>query len=122
MTWCHPSTGSGYRAQFDILARILQPATHDRGARIGASDPAEHGEIEASWNRLIHAEVQGVDPVARTVDTDAGIFDCDYLVLALGAALVPESITGFSESAHNLYDANEAAALHTELKKSRAAK
>lgn len=25
----------------------------------------------------IHAEVQGVDPVARTVDTDAGIFDCD---------------------------------------------
>lgn len=38
-------------------------------------------------------------------------------MLALGAALVPESITGFSESAHNLYDANEAAALHTELKK-----
>ncbi len=64
----------------------------------------------------IHAEVQGVDPEARTVDTDAGIYDCDYLVLALGAELAPESITGFSESAHNLYDANEAAALHTELK------
>lgn len=64
----------------------------------------------------IHAEVRGVDPEARTVETDAGTFSGDYLVLALGAELAPESIAGFAESAHNLYDAEEAAALHDELR------
>lgn len=65
----------------------------------------------------IHAEVRGVDPEARTVETDAGTFFGDYLVLALGAELAPESIAGFAESAFNLYEADEAAALHDELER-----
>jgi sulfide:quinone oxidoreductase len=65
----------------------------------------------------IHAEVRGVDPEARTVETDAGTFSGDYLVLALGAELAPESIAGFADSAHNLYEAEEAAALHDELER-----
>ncbi len=65
----------------------------------------------------IHAEVRGVDPEARTVETDAGTFFGDYLVLALGAELAPESIAGFTESAFNLYEADEAAALHDELER-----
>jgi sulfide:quinone oxidoreductase len=65
----------------------------------------------------VHAEVRGVDPVTRGVETDAGSFCGDYLVLALGAELVPDSISGFAESAHNLYEATEAAALHGELER-----
>jgi sulfide:quinone oxidoreductase len=65
----------------------------------------------------VHAEVRGVDPVTRSVETDAGSFWGDYLVLALGAELAPDSISGFAESAHNLYEATEAAALHDELKR-----
>jgi sulfide:quinone oxidoreductase len=65
----------------------------------------------------IQADVRGVDPETRTVETDAGTFSGDYLVLALGAELAPESIPGFAESAHNLYDAAEAAALHEELER-----
>jgi sulfide:quinone oxidoreductase len=65
----------------------------------------------------IHAEVQGVDPEARTVETDAGTFAGDYLVLALGAELVPESIEGFAESAFNLYEPDGAAALHSRLER-----
>ena len=65
----------------------------------------------------IHAEVRGVDPETRTVETDAGTFSGDYLVLALGAELAPESISGFAESAHNLHGATEGAALHKELER-----
>ncbi len=65
----------------------------------------------------VHAEVRGVDPATRAVETDAGALAGDYLVLALGAELAPDSISGFAESAHNLYEATEAAALHDELKR-----
>jgi NADPH-dependent 2,4-dienoyl-CoA reductase/sulfur reductase-like enzyme len=54
----------------------------------------------------IHAEVRGVDPESRSVETDAGTFSGDYLVLALGAELAPEQIAGFADSAFNLYDAD----------------
>jgi sulfide:quinone oxidoreductase len=65
----------------------------------------------------LHADVRGVDPATRTVETDAGTFSGEYLILALGAELAPESIPGFAESAHNIYEATEAAALHGELKR-----
>jgi sulfide:quinone oxidoreductase len=63
----------------------------------------------------VHAEVQAVDPEARRVETDAGALEGDYLVLALGAELDPESMPGFSEAAHNLFEAEDAAAINDEL-------
>jgi sulfide:quinone oxidoreductase len=65
----------------------------------------------------IHAQVQEVDPETRTVETDAGTLTGDYLVLALGAELVPESVPGFSESAFNLFEPDGAAALHDRLER-----
>lgn len=65
----------------------------------------------------IHAEVGGVDPETRTVETDSGPFSGDYVVLALGAELAPGSIPGFAESAFNLYEPDGAAALHDELER-----
>jgi len=65
----------------------------------------------------IHAQVQEVDPETRTAETDAGTLTGDYLVLALGAELVPESVVGFSESAFNLYEPDGAAALHDRLER-----
>jgi sulfide:quinone oxidoreductase len=63
----------------------------------------------------VHAEVQTIDPQNRSVETDAGTLDGDYLVLALGAELVPGSIPGFEEAALNLYEAEGADAIHNEL-------
>jgi sulfide:quinone oxidoreductase len=37
----------------------------------------------------VHAEVRGVDPNGRSVETDEGTFAGDHLVLALGAELAP---------------------------------
>src|SRR4051794_16310867 len=35
--------------------------------------------------RFVHAAVTAIDPVAKRVETDAGAFDADVLVVALGA-------------------------------------
>jgi sulfide:quinone oxidoreductase len=75
----------------------------------------EMAKLKRPGIEWIQAEVRSVDPEARIVETDAGTFAGDYLVLALGAELVPESIDGFAESAFNLYEPEEAAALHSRL-------
>src|SRR6185437_13121872 len=41
--------------------------------------------------RFVHATVRSIDPVARSVETDAGGFTADVLVVALGADLHPEA-------------------------------
>src|SRR5260370_30099571 len=35
--------------------------------------------------RFVQAEVTSIDPVAKRVETDAGVFEADVLVVALGA-------------------------------------
>jgi sulfide:quinone oxidoreductase len=77
----------------------------------------EMAKLKRPGIEWIQAEVQSIDPEARTVETDAATFAGDYLVLALGAELVPESIDGFSESAFNLYEPDGAAALHNRLER-----
>ncbi|MDH3729892.1 MAG: NAD(P)/FAD-dependent oxidoreductase [Acidimicrobiia bacterium] len=52
----------------------------------------------------IRADAQRIDPDTRTVETDDGPLMGDYLVIALGAQLAPETVPGFSDAAHNLYD------------------
>ncbi|MDJ0924653.1 MAG: FAD/NAD(P)-binding oxidoreductase [Acidimicrobiia bacterium] len=63
----------------------------------------------------VHAEVTGLDPEARTVETNVGNHIGDHLVVALGTELAPEAIPGFEGVAHNLYDAEGAIAIHEDL-------
>ena len=63
----------------------------------------------------IQAEVQRIDAEAKSIDTDAGTFSGDYLVVALGAQLAPEAMPGFNESALNLYEPAGAVAIHEAL-------
>lgn len=65
----------------------------------------------------VRADVEQIDPSTRTVETDVGRFGGDYLVVALGAELAPGSIPGFAAAAHNLYEAEGAAAIHRELER-----
>ena len=44
--------------------------------------------------RFVQATVRAIDPAARRVDTDAGAFDADVLVVALGADLEPVGHAG----------------------------
>jgi sulfide:quinone oxidoreductase len=80
------------------------------------------GQIQRDMAKLkrpgiewVHAAVQGVDAETRTVTTDSGVFTADYLVLALGASLAPGTVPGFADTAFNIYEPDQAAALHDEL-------
>ncbi|MDO8612275.1 MAG: FAD/NAD(P)-binding oxidoreductase [Dehalococcoidia bacterium] len=71
-------------------------------------DPAE-GQRELSslagaGIEVVQADVQSIDPAAKTVQTTAGELEGDYIIIALGAELNPRAVPGFAEAALNLYD------------------
>jgi len=53
--------------------------------------------------RFVNAEITAIDPVERRVETSAGRFDADVLVVALGADLDPSATPGLVEGGHEFY-------------------
>jgi sulfide:quinone oxidoreductase len=53
--------------------------------------------------RFVQTEIRAIDPVARTVETDAGTFAGDVMVVALGADLDPAATPGLVEGGHEFY-------------------
>ncbi len=72
---------------------------------------AEHG---IDW---VQAEIEKIDPAAKTVQTSAGTFAGDYLVIALGAERHPEAVPGFAEAALDLYEASGALRIRQALER-----
>jgi sulfide:quinone oxidoreductase len=60
--------------------------------------------LEKKGIRFVQAKIVRIDAAARAVSTDAGEFDGDHLVIALGAEPRPDLIPGATEHAVNLYD------------------
>ena len=61
-------------------------------------------QLAVSGIEVVQAEIEAIDPVARSVETTAGTFAGDSLVVSLGAAKVPETMPGLAEAGLNLYD------------------
>lgn len=53
--------------------------------------------------RFVQAAIRSIDPVARRVETDAGAFEGDVMVVALGADLDPAATPGLVEAGHDFY-------------------
>jgi sulfide:quinone oxidoreductase len=53
--------------------------------------------------RFVQAAVQAIDPIAKRVQTDAGWFEGDVLVVALGADLDPAATPGLLDGGHEFY-------------------
>jgi sulfide:quinone oxidoreductase len=53
--------------------------------------------------RFVQTVVRAIDPDARRVETDAGPFAADVLVVALGADLDPAATPGLVEGGHEFY-------------------
>lgn len=53
--------------------------------------------------RFVQATVRAIDPGARSVETDAGHFEGDVLVVALGADLDPAATPGLVEGGYEFY-------------------
>ena len=67
--------------------------------------------------RFVQARVTAIDPVAKRVETDAGEFDADVLVVALGADLDPQSTPGLLEWGYDFYTEDAALALRDVLER-----
>jgi sulfide:quinone oxidoreductase len=53
--------------------------------------------------RFVQTTVRSIDPVRKAVETDAGSFETDILVVALGADLDPAATPGLLEGGHEFY-------------------
>lgn len=65
--------------------------------------------------KFIASKVTEIDVHNRLVKTDAGKIDYDYLVVALGAELIPEKMPGFQSAAHHMYTLDAAKRLNVAL-------
>ena len=52
---------------------------------------------------VVRAEIESIDPRARSVVAGGKAFNADHIVIALGADLAPERVPGLVEAGHNLY-------------------
>jgi sulfide:quinone oxidoreductase len=62
-----------------------------------------YGELEKDAVEFRREAVRRVDPVARRVTTDAGSYDADFLVVALGADYDFAATPGFEHGGHQYY-------------------
>jgi sulfide:quinone oxidoreductase len=67
--------------------------------------------------RFVQATVTAIDPVAKRVETNAGAFEADVLVVALGADLDPQSTPGLLEWGYDFYTEDAAFALRDVLER-----
>jgi sulfide:quinone oxidoreductase len=65
--------------------------------------------------RFVQSTILSIDPATRRVVTDAGTFDADILVVALGADLDPGATPGLVEGGHEFYTVEGAFALRDVL-------
>jgi len=65
--------------------------------------------------RFLQSTVRSIDPAARRVVSDAGTFEADVLVVALGADLDPAATPGLVEGGHEFYTVAGAFALREVL-------
>jgi sulfide:quinone oxidoreductase len=73
----------------------------------GRADPEgvrhPYSDLVKPGVQFVQAKVQAIDPVAKRVRTDAGSFEADVMVVALGADLDPAATPGLLEGGHEFY-------------------
>ena len=63
----------------------------------------DYADVIKPGVRFVQTSIRAIDPDQRRVDTDAGPFDGDILVVALGADLHPEATPGLLEGGNEFY-------------------
>jgi sulfide:quinone oxidoreductase len=66
--------------------------------------------------KYVNDEIEKIDPTNRLVKTKSNDFKYDYLIVALGAELAPETIPGFAQGAYHMYELEEAMKTREALK------
>jgi sulfide:quinone oxidoreductase len=94
---------------FALCVSYMWLMTGERGGLEQVQRPME--SLARPGIEWVHAQATHLDPDGLTIETDAGPLRADYVVIALGAELAPETVPGFAAAAHNLYEGEGAAAL-----------
>ncbi len=88
-------------AKFSLcMANLWLMTGERRRSEEGERDLTRLSERCIEWTQ---AEIEAIDPAAKTVRTSSGTLAGDYLVIALGAERHPEAVPGFAEAALDLY-------------------
>lgn len=85
------------------------------GRQVPAAVRHPYRSIVKPGVRVLQATVLSIDPAAKRVVTDAGTFEGDVLVVALGADLDPAATPGLVEGGHEFYTVAGAFALRDVL-------
>ena len=65
---------------------------------------------------VVNGEIVKIDPAVKMVKTQSGDYRYDYLIISLGAELVPGKIPGLAQSGYNLYELQDIERLRDDLK------
>src|ERR1051326_1651553 len=85
------------------------------GRRPAAAVLHPYRDLAKPGVRFVQANVLAIDPERRRAETDAGTFDADILVVALGADLDPGATPGLLEGGNEFYSVAGALALREAL-------
>ncbi|MHB1928238.1 MAG: NAD(P)/FAD-dependent oxidoreductase [Acidimicrobiales bacterium] len=85
------------------------------GTRSLAGGTGRLGALDAQGIRFVHARITAIDPTRRAVETSAGGFDADYMIVALGAGRDRGKLGTPGHGAHDLYDPDRLPAMRAEL-------
>jgi sulfide:quinone oxidoreductase len=74
--------------------------------RIGTIDEGSRSRrlLAGGGTEFVQASVEAIDPAARTVQSDRGSWEADFLVVALGAEPRPDLVAGMSEHAYDVWE------------------
>ncbi len=81
------------------------------GARGGEQISRPLTRLARSGIEIVSGEIERIDPQARSARVAGRDIVADYMVVALGAELAPETIPGLAEAGHNFYTLDGARAL-----------
>ncbi len=73
------------------------------GHRLPADVHHRYADVVKPGVRFVQATITAIDPTAKRVETDAGSFEADILVVALGADLHPDATPGLVEGGNEFY-------------------
>jgi len=85
------------------------------GARPLEQGTASLSALEEHGIHFVQTRITAIDPSERRIDTEAGSFSADFLLVALGAGPGPERFLQLHGPAHDLYDANELPQMRADL-------
>jgi sulfide:quinone oxidoreductase len=85
------------------------------GRTVAAAVRHHYRDIVKPGVTFVQSTIRTIDPVARSVQTDAGAFEADILVVALGADLDASATPGLAEAGHDFYSVDGAFATRDAL-------